>query len=41
MQAYRAGERRGDLETHRKSHEAYVRVSNLVHNDDDDDEDEK
>ena len=40
MQAYRAGERRGDLETFRNSHEAYVRVSNLVHDDDDDDEDE-
>ena len=38
-QAYYAGERRGDLETHKKAHEAYVRVSDLMHNDDDDDDD--
>ena len=40
MQAYRTGERRGDRETFEKSHEAYVRVSQVVHNDDDDDDDE-
>ena len=34
-------EKRGDLETHKKAHDAYVRVSDLMHNDDDDDEDDE